>query len=232
MVDLETVQDKLIRLTNCDLSKDFIAIAIQLNDNNIDHCGIIICYEETITFFHFDGTVKIETLDTPPTNIFLKEIETVVEENINGFKAYCEILADEVHPQYGFVFDNSFYSIDGNLYLNNGKVDIVTCVGFCIKVIRGYLINNPEYLALDDWDISSLDDFMTSYSDYIYRQISNIQRDFPDQYNDIISKNYKRVTPFELTCSAFFFNLPIRKTSIDQIHPTVENILEMHRLVG
>jgi len=80
----------------------------------------------------------------------------------------------------------------------------MTCVGFCLNVLKGFL--EEDYINYQDWDESS----HTSSPDYLIK--------YAKRYNlniDDISKSHRRITPLELLTSAFFTNTPILKSSID-----------------
>ena len=211
-IELNTVGEKLSKLNSCQTNEDFIAICITLNEQGIGHhCGVIICYEEELTFFHFDGNVKLEILqiDEIPNNFYIKKTSIFEDDKILGFKAYCEILSLEVSPNYGFIFTNSFYNADGTYYSENNLPDITTCVGFCINVIRGFLYNNDKYIDIEDWDDSSLEEFTQDFIEIIETQLSYIESIDISRLEDIKNSFFKRIKPSELTSSAFFKEVPI-----------------------
>jgi hypothetical protein len=231
-IELNSVGEKLSKLNSCETNEDFIAICITLNEEGIGrHSGIIICYEEELVFFHFDGNVKLEILqiDEIPNNYYIKKTSIFEDDKILGFKAYCEILSLEVSPNYGFIFTNSFYNTDGKYYCENNLPDITTCVGFCINVIRGFLYNNDKYINIEDWDDSSLEEFTQDF-EVIEAQLSYIEGIDISRLEEIKNSFFKRIKPSELTSSAFFKEVPIRKVDIDFVNPTVQNLLQIKHL--
>lgn len=70
MYTLEKIDKELV---NCDfpnLSGDFVAAAVQLNDKGIAyHAGIVICLEEEFYLFHFTGSV-IAIKEVPNGQLF------------------------------------------------------------------------------------------------------------------------------------------------------------------
>lgn len=232
-IDLNTVGEKLSKLNSCQTNEDYIAICIELNNEGIGkHCGILICYEEELTFFHYDGRVKLELLliEDIPNNYYIKTTSIFEEDKILAFKAYCEILTLEVSPDYGFIFTNSFYNPDGTYYSENNLPDITTCVGFCINVIRGFLYNNDKYINIEDWDDSSLEEFTQDFIEIIENQLNDIGSIDILRLNEIKNSFFKRIKPSELTSSAFFNEIPIRKIDIDFVNPTVQNLLQVKHL--
>lgn len=238
-INLNTVGDNLMYLNDCETHEDFLALCVQVDcEGNAKHSGIVICYEERLQFFHFNGTVHFDELDIVniPNDLYFKKITIFGNERILAFKAYCEILADEISPSYGFMFTDSFYNVDGTYYTESNLPDITTCVGFCINVIRGFLYNNSKYVEIDDWGSSTIDTLPIDFQywlDSIEAQLELLSINAsPEILEDIKNTSFKRISPSELTSSAFFEKLPIRKISIDGINPTLENILQVKHLVG
>lgn len=232
-VELNTVGENLPKLNSCQTNEDFLAICITLDKDGIGkHCGIIICYEEEFTFFHFDGKVNLTSLgiEEIPSNYYVKVTSIFEVDKILAFKAYCEILSTEVSPEYGFLFTNSFYNSDGKYYSENNIPDITTCVGFCINVIRGFLYNNEKYIDIEDWDDSSLEEFTQDFIDVIESQLNFIESIDKTRLMEIKKSFFKRIKPSELTSSAFFKEVPIRKHDIDFVNPTVQNLLLLKHL--
>lgn len=237
-VNLNTVEESLLRLSDCDVHEDFIAFCVKVGDDGIaTHSGIIICYDERMHFFHFDSTVHLDELDLDniDDNLYIKKITIFGNETILAFKGYCEILELEVCPLYGFIFLNSFYNVDGVYYSEANLPDITTCVGFCINVIRGFLYNNDKYIEIGDWNNSTIDTLPVDFQYWINSiqdQLERISQNVSDEMMENIKSNYfKRIRPSELASSAFFEKLPIRKVSIDFINPTIENSLLVKTLV-
>ena len=60
-----------------------------------------------------------------------------------------------------------------------------------------------------------------SYKKYLYkffeRNLVILEQKYPDRIEEIKSNYIKRITPSELTSSAFFDKLPIQKSEIDSI---------------
>ncbi len=237
-INLNTIDESLLRLSDCEIHEDFIAFCVDVDSNGIaTHSGIIICYDEKLHLFHFDSTVHLDDLDINniPDNLYIKKITIFGNERVLAFKAYCEILEVEVSPLYGFVFANSFYNIDGMYYSDSNLPDITTCVGFCINVIRGFLYNNDKYIEVNDWNSSTIDTLPVDFQfwlDSIDDQLRLISENINVEMMEGVRNNYfKRIRPSELASSAFFERLPIRKNNVDFVNPTLENTLLLKRLV-
>lgn len=224
------IEENLTLLSDCDNSEDFIAIGIVVNRSGIgSHSGLIICLEEEFYFFHYTGKdvlmEKFDDFDGMPTNLYIKKLTIFESSQVEYIKAFCEILQDEVQPQYGWVFTDSFYNGDGTYYSEEGLPDITTCVGFCINVIRGVLYNNEMYVSIEDWDDSSFGEYQHDFMDMITEQLARLEEIDPERLAEITQNTYKRIMPSELTSSGFFEQLPIRKKSIDPVNPIVTDVI-------
>jgi len=238
-VNLNTIGEELLRLCDSEIHEDFISICVQVDElGQATHSGIVICYDEKLYYFHFTGVVHFEELDIDniPNDLYIKKISIFGDGIVLSFLAYCEILKDEVSPSFGFVFQESFYNSDGSYYSESNLPDITTCVGFCINVIRGRLYKNSKYLEIDDWDNSTIDSLQQDFQYWIESiqaqldQISTISNN--GVLPEIRDSHLKRIRPSELTSSAFFDALPIRKVNIDFVNPTTESQLFLKHVVG
>lgn len=225
-------QNELFRLDQKELSEDFVSICTELDGGVCSHSGLIICFEEELYYFHYDG-IRVHLILLADDHIlrerlFVKQLEIIYTEEVGAFLGHCEKLSQTVHPQYGFVFNDSYYdSNTTDSYLVNAVHDITTCVGFCIKVIRGFLYNHPEYIKIDDWeeyDISSLNDNLRHYIERYLRLYAN-------QHNTTVDRLFtrdelRRIRPSELLTSAFFLDLPISKLNIDGAIDEVKSMID------
>ena len=230
--------NELVGWKNINTDVDFVAIGSEtrsINNNTrviCNHSFLLICLEKQLFKFHYTGEVvlleevEIENLEGYYFNI----LRIIHELQVSTFKGFCEDLLNLVHPIYGFVFNDSFYSIDENknFFLNNAIHDITTCSGFCVKVIRGFLINNPEYLRISDWDINSFLNAPPGYRDYMNQVLINfaILNGLNDLDQLIALGELKRITPIELLISAYYTDLPIIKESIDWLLDTIDTKIQ------
>ena len=222
--NLEELKAELSDINSCDLTNNFVAISVEVDENGLCyHSGLVICYDEELSYFHYTAKdVVLEKLDILLTGkaIFLKELNCIHTLEVESFLGHCEKLIEiGVSPIYGFIFNDSYYdSTTKESFLVNTQHDITTCVGFCIKVIRGFLYNHNEYLKLSDWNVSTLQGTNQGLIDYFNHQINNYSILHDVNITQLILiDELKRITPTELLGSGFFENLPIIKESIDAI---------------
>lgn len=224
------IEVEAILLSKVDLSEDFVAVASKINDEGVcTHSGLIICFEKKVLFFHYTGkTVELEDLTTKMSSMnetYIKKLNIIVEDDVVSFLGHCEKLkAKGIDPKYGFIFNDSYYdSKTKSSYLINAKYDITTCVGFCIKVIRGFLFNNEEYLKLSDWNVTSLKNAEQWLIDYMNKYLLIYAKENGLTIDDLYAKSeLKRITPSELLSSGFFEDLPISKNSIELVRHGIE----------
>lgn len=210
---------ELEKLKNIDCDENFVALGSNVNmDRFCYHSIIIICYNRKLMFFHYSGE-KVELIDAEHTQeIYLKKLDIIHEEEVVAFLGFCEELSlIGVHPKYGFIFNDSFYNpFDKISFLKKAKYDITTCSGFCIKVIRGYLYNNPEYIFLKDWTLESYNKAPENLKNYMITVLNNYAIENNTTLENLFTlEEIKRITPLELLISGFYNELPIRKESID-----------------
>jgi hypothetical protein len=223
----------LVSVKNCDFETDFVAISCEINDEGFcQHSGLIISYDESIYYLHFTGKeVRLEDLSNTAESfesIYIKKLEIIVEDDVVSFLGHCQKLKNKgVNPEYGFVFNDSYYdSTTKQSFLLNAEHDITTCVGFCIKVIRGFIFNNDEYLKLEDWDENSLEAVEHWLFDYVKKYLQIYADKNGVSVEDLYSNNeLKRILPSELLSSTYFIELPIPKSEIDTIRPHLEKNL-------
>ena len=156
---------------------------------------------------------------------FSRKLDVVDSEFSINFLAHCETLLQEDPPSYGFFFDGSYYDAEGRYYTETGIKNYTTCVGFCIKVITGFLQSVDNYFVLDDWNDSSMTEINEGYPHYFNYFFDKVKEEVPDLTEDKFKSFYKRITPVEYTASAFIKSLPIRKDDIDLIIDKVKEAL-------
>lgn len=232
-IKLINIDEDLIKLEDCDFSSDFVSISAEIDENGICvHSGLIICFQEQIYYYHYTGkSVLLNDITSELSkysSLFIKKMEIIFEDDVVTFLGHCEKLQKVgVKPNYGFVFNDSYYdSNTKDSFLVNAKHDITTCVGFCIKVIRGFLFNNNEYIKIDDWGNIDMTTLNPNLVNYINHYLQKYADDNGIKVQELFDKGeLKRITPSELLSSGFFKDLPIRKTSIDSIKPEIEQFL-------
>ena len=133
---------------------------------------------------------------------FHKRTETIHKEEIPAFIAYCNSIKKNANPIYGYFYSGEYYDNKGIHFSEKSIGERMTCVGFCMNVLKGFLEN--DYLKYTDWDSSSHStDYLLKYAEKYNLDVASIQ------------ESHRRISPIEILTSGFFHNIPISKIEID-----------------
>lgn len=197
--------------------QDFVGIGV-LNEGEIaTHSALIIKHRAEVYEFHYTGReILLEQLNM---NFYHKIILVIPSFEIPALLKMAQNVHKYAKPNYGCFYSGEFYDADGNHFSNiNGQY--MTCVGFCLNVLKGFLLE--DYLKYEDWDNTTADGFL-GHADYFSFFIQRHGLD-PEEF----STSLRRITPLEILTSAFFSDLPIRKTIIDTYKDQVNNYLQTY----
>ncbi|AKH95402.1 hypothetical protein [Elizabethkingia anophelis] len=193
-------------LTENDIKEEFVAIGSCIDgEGNAYHSVLIIRYKGESFQFHYTGNPSIGILfeNTVYSSCFHKITDTINPRLIPAFIAMCKRVMKTATPRYGYFYSGEYYDNSGNHFSDKEVGETMTCAGFCINILKGFLEN--DYIYYQDWTSEShptegyLDFYCSKYS---------IDK-------DKIAESHRRISPIELLCSGFFSNLPIRKVQID-----------------
>jgi len=184
-----------------DIKEDFVAIGNLINDlKEPYHAALIIKYNSDLLQCHYTGT-EIEFSDID-LDYFHKRTNTVHQLEIPAFIAYCNSVKKNANPIYGYFYSGEYYDNDGKHFSEKVIGERMTCVGFCLNVLKGFL--EKDYLKFTDWDSS------THSSDYLIKYAEKHKLD-PKS----IQESHRRISPIEILTSGYFNKIPIPKTDID-----------------
>jgi len=179
---------------------DFVALGYQ-HDNQYTHSAFIIQYKGDLTEFHYDGGSVVYT--TLLDSYFHKTTQTIHPDEVPAFIVHCQQIKQKAKPIYGFFYSGEFYDSEGNYLMNKDLGERMTCVGFCLNVLKGFL--EEDYIDYTDW--GSATHTKSGYlEDYCKRHGLDISK---------VKASHRRITPLEYLTSGLFSNLPIRKSQID-----------------
>lgn len=196
-----------------DTGQDFVGIGV-LNEGDIaSHSGLIIKYRSTVYEFHYTGRGKEILLTELNYDFYHKILNIVPSFEIPAFLKMAQNIHKFANPKYGCFYSGEFYDADGN-HFSNITGQFMTCVGFCLNVLKGFLLE--DYLKYDDWDNTTADGFLNQ-PDYFSFFIQRYGLE-PEEF----STSLRRITPLEILTSAFLNDLPITKSNID-IHKAQVN---------
>lgn len=184
-----------------DISDDFVAIGNLLNEYKEPyHAALIIKHNSNLLQYHYTGKdIELSDVDF---EYFHKRTRTIHKEEIPAFIAYCNSIKKNANPIYGYFYSGEYYDNNGIHFSKKSIGERMTCVGFCINVLKGFLEN--DYLKYADWDSSShSSEYLLKYAEKHNLNVSSIQ------------ESHRRISPIEILTSGFFYNIPISKIEID-----------------
>lgn len=178
----------------------FVAVGYYINEPT-HHAGIIIKNKEERLQFHYTST----EIDFSSLKIdFYHKITQVIHPNdVPAFIAHCKAIEKGANPKYGFFFPGSFYDSDGNFFGNTDLGERMTCVGFCLNTLNGFLEDN--YIQESDWEHDP--HYEPKWLEN-YCKLNSIDI-------ETLRPFFKRITPGQYLSSGFFSQTPIKKEQID-----------------
>lgn len=224
MYTLKKIDKLLLKSDQQNLDEYFVAAACEINAiGQAKHVGLIIHCNEGYFLFHYEGGETVE-LEEDPIDIwyFHKAFDFILPEFCGDFLGHCKKIQENAKPIYGFFYPGSYYS-DGVYYSENQLPEYMTCVGFCINVVKGF-IEADEFFAFEDWNAEDID------QEYIDSMIAKIQIVNPNITAESIAENIRRIRPTEFISSAFINEYPIRKEAIDVILALVTQVIKGKRV--
>lgn len=184
-----------------DIKEDFVAIGNLIDDiKEPFHAALIIKYNSDLFQYHYTGS-EIE-LSEIAHDYFHKRTNTIHHSEIPAFIAYCNSIKKRANPIYGYFYSGEYYDNKGHHFSEKIIGERMTCVGFCLNVLKGFL--EKDYLKYTDWDSSS------HSSEYLLK--------YAEKHNlnlELIQESHRRISPIEILTSGFFYKIPITKNEID-----------------
>lgn len=184
-----------------DIEEDFVAIGNLINELRTPfHAALIIKYQSHLFQYHYTGT-EIELCDIH-LDYFHKRTYTIHQSEIPAFIAYCNSIKKNANPHYGYFYSGEYYDKNGKHFSEKAIGERMTCVGFCLNVLKGFLEN--DYLKYTDWGSSShSNEYLLKYAETHQLDVAKIQ------------ESHRRISPIEILTSGYFYSIPISKLEID-----------------
>ena len=198
-------------LNEKDINENFVAIGNLINeDKEPFHAALIIKYNSFLLQYHYTGS-DIELSDVN-FEYFHKRTKTIHKEEIPAFIAYCNSIKKNANPIYGYFYSGEYYDDKGMHFSEKAIGETMTCVGFCLNVLKGFL--ETDYLNYIDWDsLTHSNDYLLKYAEKHNLEVATIQ------------ESHRRISPIEILTSGFFYNIPISKIEIDGKQGEVKDYL-------
>lgn len=183
-----------------DRSGDFIALANTIENLECNHAGFVISYNNELFVFHFTGIIQLGPVDD---DYFHRITPTILPDEVPSFIAHCKHIHKTARPIYGYFYSGESYTLTGIHTSSTQLGQRMTCVGFCLNVLKGFL--EDDYIIYQDWTEQSHNEpgYLERYCDRHDLDIDNIRQ------------SHRRISPIEFLVSAFFADTPITKAQID-----------------
>lgn len=195
--------DIINTLTEEDIKENFVAIGTYIDENKTPyHAVIVVKFDTVIEHIHYTGK-EILFDNIYDETCFHKITDTIPTALIPSFIVMCNNVMKKANPSYGYFYSGEYYDQNGNHFSEKAIKERMTCSGFCLNLLKGYL--EEDYLYYQEWEKSSYpsENYLKNYAKRNGLEI------------DDISESHRRISPLEMLCSAYFKNLPIRKFQID-----------------
>lgn len=205
---------ELLPLHPDSFQEDFVGIYVSVENGRANHAGLITSSKGRLYSCHYDKTQIVfkQSPSSPKSDtIFVKKLEIVDKRLIPSFLSHCQRISEEANPKYGMFYRGEYYQ-DGQYYTENGLPQLMTCVGFCLNVINGF-IEEEKYLEFEDWIPVS-----EQAEQYFLQFVEKFTEEYPDLDVDELKKSLRRIKPSELMSSAYFTNLPVRKNDTQPVN--------------
>lgn len=200
---------------------DFVGILFHGNLEQ-SHAGLVISFDEHLYVFHYDATdVILQELSPVKYSFIVKLLPIIRKDEVEAFLAHCKRISKTAKPKYGFFYAGSFYNEEGKYFSELGIEEYMTCVGFCINVVQGFI--EEDYILYREWT----EDTKANADSYFERFVEQANAGRDDKINEeLYRKNLRRITPAEYTTSGFYTSLPISKSDVDTIVELVKECLK------
>lgn len=220
-MSIEEIGKNLKHCYDDDIPDNMVGAAMTIDVNGSHHAAIFLRYNGESKLFHFDGrSVSIEDV-SGLEEYYQKQLNFIEPILLPSFFAQCELILEKAQPQFGFFYEGSLYNEEGDFKSPSHSPEYMTCVGFCLNVIKGFL-SDEEFLSYDEWDESSLDGVM----EYVELFLEKVKATHPSINIDDFKVNLRRITPIEYLSGAFSDEIPVKKSFIDSIAHQVLRLIE------
>lgn len=203
-----------------------MAFAVKLHSEVIaNHSALILFNEGSFKAFHYNHPdVLFEEIEEHNDWVILNIFGRIPSDLVSAFANLCRVVSEEANPEYGYAYDGSFHDLDGSYKSATGSPQILTCVGICLSVLKGFFVNLDKLSVLtnlikfEDWDNSEVPDW------YLNR-FSVVAARNPDTPPEVLWRNLRRIRPSEFLTIPLFEEFPVSKASVDEVIEHVETVL-------
>ena len=218
----EELEIELFRCGEENYTGNFVAAAVQIKDGYAYHAGLLICCEEGTFLFHFNA-LEIVLEEPPNDDWYFYKIFTFIDTRlVSAFLALCKNVQKESAPNFGTYYDGSYFDHSGIYFSKIVRSEYMTCVGFCVNVIKGFLSDEEEVevFQFKDWTNADLS------PSYLNTFVDKLKLQNPSADVNLLSDNVRRILPIEYIAAAYLKTMPFKRKNIATIVPSLELVIK------
>jgi hypothetical protein len=189
----------------------FVAAAVKINDEKTaSHAGLIVKCDEGVFLCHFDGENIL--IEEPSEDWYFYKIFEFIDKRLSSaLLAQCKNIKETSNPLYGCYYEGSFYNNDGIYFSSVSKKEFMTCVGFCLNVLKGFLCeDDEEFFKYSDWTKADLPNW------YLEQFAQKLKLYHPKANIESLKENIRRIKPSEYLASSYLDSYPIERKQINK----------------
>ena len=184
---------------------------MSIENGEVSHSGLFIRYLATNHFFHFDSK-KVLLIEIPIgiDYCFFKQLDFIPDELIPSIYNYFKIVEKTANPTYGYFYTGSFYDSSSYEFIDEHSMpEIMSCVGFCLNVLKTILRQN-DFIKYIDWHFHN-----GITEDDVLRYFEKSVKNFPNIDLAEFTKHVRRILPIEYYTAGFSHTIPVEKSFTD-----------------
>lgn len=186
------------------------------------HSGILICVNGDMNFFHWDQkNIVLEKLEgyKGAGNIYHRKLNFLPTSSpiLFAMLARFRKIALNTRLAYSMIAESDAkYNERGIFESATGLPELSSCVGFCINVLRGFLVKTRVFIDIEDWSLMPIEGHENTL-----RWMQEAKELYPNLSEEIYRRNHRRIKVHDLALAAYAKpgELPVRKKFIEDRQP-------------
>lgn len=221
-LEISQIEEDIKSLDSED-SESIVAAAVCINKkDDVHHAALYIRFNDESRVFHYTGKVVLledaDVLLGESSRYYYKTLLFIRPELIPAFITQCELISEKAQPIYGYFYSGSLYDGEGNFIDPGAFPQSMTCVGFCLNVLKHFL-GKDNLVYYTDWSSS------TAPNEFIEKFYEELKQVRPSLSLEEFKKKIRRILPIEYFTAACTNELNIRKVYTDANKDKVHNVL-------
>lgn len=200
------------------LDSKFIAAAVYINeDGELYHAGIAIGSDAGKRLIHLNDTILDEELNRYQYFI-LKNFEHIPKDEAEAFYVHAKDAVNSSSIVMGYYYDGTYFREGRFIIPGNEPYTRMSCVGFCLSILRGWNIDD-DYIEFGDWNAAN-----SLSAEAEANELESLKALYPNLTEADLKTNIRRIKPSEYLAGAFIKTTPIRKAHLAPIVPILKEI--------